>query len=71
MVQQEEGQAEDLLEDTRLLVASRMSVGKVAVLPVCGEIHVEMRKEEEHRTNTILKKHGSWNVIYFKDNPVS
>ena len=71
VVQQEEGQAEDLLEDTRLLVASRMSVGKVAVLPVCGEIHVEMRKEEEHRTNTILKKHGSWNVIYFKDNPVS
>ena len=71
VVQQEEGQAEDLLEDTRLSVASRTLVGRVAVLPVCGEIHVEMRKEkEESHTNTILKKHGSWNVIYFKDNPV-
>ena len=51
---------------------------RVAVLPVCGEIQVERREEEkeeeeekERWTNTILKKHGSWNVFYFRDNPVT
>ena len=42
--------------------------GRVRVLPVCGEVIVEREGEQ---AEAVLKKHGSWSVFYFNENPVS
>ena len=55
--------------EEEVIVAPRAVVDRVAVMPVCGEIYIERKDKEEE--STILKKHGSWNVFYFTDNPVS
>ena len=54
--------------------------GGKSILPVCGEIQVEDRRivhpcnDKQQNvyavsSDCVVKKHGSWNVFYFTDNP--
>ena len=65
-------------QPTPHVTVSHQSVERSSVLPVCGEIQVEDKHAigDQHSvyavsSDTVMKKHGSWNVFYFTDNPIS